>query len=209
MEETLKFAQCKIGAAARSTMAEQPCDDLELVRQLAKGNEAAFSSLYERYQGRIYRFALHMSGNAATAEETTQEVFMALIGNSRGYDPTKGALGAYLFGIARNHTRKAMLQMQSDVPLSEDESEQDEFAVADGLDVLDELSNGELLATLRQAVLGLPPLYREAVVLCDLEEMSYQQAAEMLECSAGTVASRLHRARGLLKKKLSTPKCAK
>ena len=134
---------------------------------------------------------------------------MALIGNSRGYDPTKGALGAYLFGIARNHTRKAMLQMQSDVPLSEDESEQDEFAVADGLDVLDELSNGELLATLRQAVLGLPPLYREAVVLCDLEEMSYQQAAEMLECSAGTVASRLHRARGLLKKKLSTPKCAK
>jgi RNA polymerase sigma-70 factor (ECF subfamily) len=190
-------------------MAEKPCDDLELLRQLAKGSEAAFRSLYERYQGRIYRFALHMSGNTATAEEATQEVFMALIGNSRGYDPAKGSLAAYLFGIARNHTRRAMQAIQSDVPMSVDESEQDEFVIADGLDVLEELSNGELLAALRQAVLALPPVYREAVVLCDLEEMSYQHAAEMLECSEGTVASRLHRARGLLKKKLSTPKCAK
>lgn len=190
-------------------MAEQPCDDLELLRQLTKGSEAAFRSLYERYQGRIYRFALHMSGNVATAEETTQEVFMALIGNLRGYDPAKGSLAGYLFGIARNHARRAMQVVESDIPLREDESEQDEFAVADGLDVLEELSNGELLTALRQAVLGLPPLYREAVVLCDLEEMSYQQAAEMLECSEGTVASRLHRARGLLKKKLSTQKCAK
>jgi RNA polymerase sigma-70 factor (ECF subfamily) len=102
-----------------------------------------------------------------------------------------------------------MQLVESDIPLAEEESEQDEFAAANGLDVLEELSNGELLAALRQAVLGLPPLYRETVVLCDLEEMSYQQAAEMLDCSEGTVASRLHRARGLLKKKLSAPKCAK
>jgi RNA polymerase sigma-70 factor (ECF subfamily) len=208
LEGILKFGQWKVGAAAH-TMAEQPCDDLELLRQLSKGSEAAFRSLYERYQGRIYRFALHMSGNSAIAEETTQEAFMALIGNSRGYDAEKGSVAGYLFGIARNHTRKAMQLVESDIPLAEEESEQDEFAAANGLDVLEELSNGELLAALRQAVLGLPPLYRETVVLCDLEEMSYQQAAEMLDCSEGTVASRLHRARGLLKKKLSAPKCAK
>jgi len=209
LEEILKFEQWKVGAAATSGMGEQPCEDQELLRQLAKGSEIAFRTLYERYQGRIYRFVLHMSGNAATAEEATQEVFMALIGNSRGYDSAKGSVAAYLFGIARNHALRAMKAVQSDIPLSEDEEEQEEFAIADGLDVLEEMSNGELLTALRQAVLGLPSLYREAVVLCDLEEMSYQQAAELLECSAGTVASRLHRARGLLKKKLSASKCAK
>jgi RNA polymerase sigma-70 factor (ECF subfamily) len=71
------------------------------------------------------------------------------------------------------------------------------------MDVLEELTNGELLAALRQAVLSLPQQYREAVVLCDLEEISYQEAAVLLECAPGTVASRLNRARAMLKKKLS------
>src|SRR5262249_588365 len=193
-------------------MAERLSDDQELLRQLAKGNEGAFRTLYERYQGRIYRFALHMSGNSATAEETTQEVFLALMGKSKGYDPDKGSLAGYLFGMARNITRRAMQESADDVPLDDDDAERDEFVVADDLDVLEELSNGELLSALRQAVLTLPQPYREAVVLCDLEEMSYQEAAGLLECSPGTVASRLNRARALLKKKLSgknrVQKCA-
>ncbi len=193
-------------------MAERLSDDQELLRQLAKGNEGAFRTLYERYQGRIYRFALHMSGNSATAEETTQEVFLALMGKPKGYEPDKGSLAGYLFGMARNITRRAMQESADDVPLDDDDLERDEFAVADDLDVLEELSNGELLSALRQAVLTLPEPYREAVVLCDLEEMSYQEAAGLLECSPGTVASRLNRARALLKKKLSrknrVQKCA-
>lgn len=184
-------------------MAERLSDDQELLRQLAKGNESAFRTLYERYQGRIYRFALHMSGNAATAEETTQEVFLALMGKPKGYDAGKGSLAGYLFGIARNIARRAMLDTAADLPLEDDSGERDEFAVAGGMDVLEELSNGELLAELRQAVLSLPGPYREAVVLCDLEEMTYQEAAGLLECSPGTVASRLNRARAMLKKKLS------
>jgi RNA polymerase sigma-70 factor, ECF subfamily len=184
-------------------MAERSSDDHELLRQLAKGNDSAFRTLYERYQGRIYRFALHMSGNAATAEETTQEVFLALMGKPKGYDAAKGSLAGYLFGMARNIARRAMRDTAADLPLEDESGEGDEFAVAGGMDVLEELSNGELVAALRQAVLSLPGPYREAVVLCDLEEMSYQEAAEMLECSAGTVASRLNRARAMLKKKLS------
>jgi RNA polymerase sigma-70 factor (ECF subfamily) len=208
LEEILKFRQWRVGTPGR-TMANASCDDQELLRQLAKGSESAFRNLYEKYQGRIYRFALHMSGNPATAEEATQEAFMALIGNPRGYDPAKGSVSGYLFGIARNHTRRAFQEIRSDVPLQEEDAAQDEFAMAEGLDVLEEMSNGELLAALRHAIVGLPALYREAVVLCDLEEMSYQQAAELLDCSAGTVASRLHRARALLKKKLSVQRCAK
>ena len=101
-------------------MAQQSTDDHELLRQLAKGNETAFNAVYERYQGPIYRFVLHMSGNAATAEEITQEAFMVLIGNPRGYDPTKGALAGYLFGIARNLTRRALEQRRHDVPIMDD-----------------------------------------------------------------------------------------
>jgi hypothetical protein len=63
-------------------MAESPLEDQELLRQLRKGNETAFTALYERYQGPIYRFALHMSGNTATAEEVTQEVAIMVMGSS-------------------------------------------------------------------------------------------------------------------------------
>jgi RNA polymerase sigma-70 factor (ECF subfamily) len=208
LEEILQSVQWKVGAAkARRSpaMAERLSDDQELLRQLANGNEGAFRTVYERYQGRIYRFALHMSGNPATGEETTQEVFLALMGKPKGYDPAKGSLAGYLFGMARNITRRAIEETANDIPL-DDGAERDEFDVAGDLDVLEELSNGELLAALRQAVLTLPEPYREVVVLCDLEELSYQEAADLLECSPGTVASRLSRARTLLKKKLSVKK---
>src|SRR5437899_540590 len=122
-------------------MAERLSDEQELLRQLTKGNESAFRTLYERYQGRIYRFALHMSGNRATAEETTQEVFLALMGKPKGYDPSRGELAGYLFGMARNITRRAMRGSADDVPLEVDGAERDEFAVADDMSVLEELSN--------------------------------------------------------------------
>jgi RNA polymerase sigma-70 factor (ECF subfamily) len=69
-------------------------------------------------------------------------------------------------------------------------------------DPLDELARNETIATVRQAVLALPSHYREVVVLCDLHEMSYAEAAEVLRCAVGTVRSRLHRARALLIQKL-------
>src|SRR5215468_1649161 len=111
MERFLQPEQWITGArnaTASEAMAESPSADQELLRQLAKGNETAFCSLYERYQGPLYRFALHMSGNSATAEEVTQEVFMLLIGRPRGYQAEKGSVAGYLFGIARNLTRRIM-----------------------------------------------------------------------------------------------------
>ena len=190
-------------------MAPHSSDDQELLRQLAKGNEAAFRTLYERHQSPIYRFVLHMTGNGAMAEEVTQEVFMLLIRNPKGYDPGKGALPAYLYGIARNLARRGIDETRFDVPLEDDFADQNEFAIAEDLDILDEMSQAELLDCLRKAVLALPQQYREAVVLCDLEEMSYEQAAAVLGCAAGTVASRLNRARTLLKAKLSAQKCVR
>ena len=210
MEESAQFAQWITGAEAapKRAMAESSPEDQELLKQLSKGNETAFSTLYERYQGRLYRFALHMSGNNATAEEVTQETFMLLIENPKGYDAGKGPVSGYLFGIARNLTRRATQQSRLDLPI-EDEWLDADSAFASDLDMLNDLSNEELLGQLRKTILTLPEQYRETVALCDLEEMSYADAAALLECSPGTVASRLHRAHAMLKMKLSSQKCLK
>ena len=196
-------------------MGDAPSADQELLRQLAKGDEAAFLTLYERYQGPLYRFVLHMSGNTATAEEVAQEVFMLLMKKPKGYEPEKGSLAGYLFGIARNLARRGMQRSRLDQAI-EDESFDHEShpALASDVDLLAELSNAELIESLRRAVLALPEQYREVVALCELEEMSYADAAAALECSPGTVASRLHRARAILKSKMSArkpswQKCAK
>src|SRR5450432_4742311 len=107
-------------AAPKRAMAETIATDQELLRQLNKGKETAFTALYERYQGPLYRFALHMSGNTATAEEVTQEVFMLLIGSPKGYDAAKGPIGGYLFGIARNLTRRIVQRSRLDLPIEEE-----------------------------------------------------------------------------------------
>jgi RNA polymerase sigma-70 factor (ECF subfamily) len=186
-------------------MAESPIDDQELLRQLARGQQSAFEAFYQRFHGPVYRFALHMSGNRATAEEITQEVFMVLIDNPKGYDPGKGTLASYLFGAARNLTRRSLQRTRLDLPLMEELLEggngdgDGHYALCSDSDLLAEMSRAELLESLRKSVLALPELYREVVVLCDLEEMSYPQAAQMLGCSEGTVASRLHRARAMLR----------
>jgi len=196
-------------------MADAPSADQELLRQLAKGDETAFRALYERYQGPLYRFALHMSGNTATAEEVTQEVFMLLMKKPRGYEPDKGSLAGYLFGIARNLARRSMQRSRLDQPIDDENFDhENDPALASDVDLLAELSNAELIECLRRAVLALPEQYREVVALCELEEMSYADAAAALECSPGTVASRLHRARAILKSKMSAKKtswqkCAK
>jgi len=195
--------------APASPMADSLSLDRELYRQLAKGREEAFSALYERYQGPIFRFAWHMSGNSATAEDVTQEVFMLLIRNPKNYDPAKGSLAGYLYGIARNLTRRRLDRSRLDEPLAEGWPDGNETEIACETDLLGDLTRSELLQCLQKAVLGLPEQYREVIVLCDLEEMSYPDAAAVLECPPGTIASRLHRARLMLRARLECQGCVK
>jgi RNA polymerase sigma-70 factor, ECF subfamily len=189
-------------------MAEPPTDDRELVRQLRRGDERAFEIVYERYQRKIHRFACHMSGNGATADEVTQEVFLQLIRGGQGYDASRGPLAAYLLGIARNLVRRN-LRTPSDVALPEDSAEWLESATAAEDGALGDLDREEMLECLQKAVRALPEQYREAVVLCDLEQMSYAEAAEVLACPAGTIASRLNRAHKMLRARLSRQGCVR
>jgi RNA polymerase sigma-70 factor (ECF subfamily) len=167
--------------------------DDDLLRRLAAGDEEAFTALYRRHQGPLYRFVLRMSGSAGLAEDVTQEAFMALFERPDGYDPERGGIAAYLYGIAR---RKMLRRLERDrryasAALDEDAGASDERP-------FDTLSRQEAIVAVRRALLALSPNYREVVVLCELEGLSYAEAAAALGCALGTVRSRLHRARGLL-----------
>lgn len=180
--------------------------DGELLRLISAGDEEAFVMLYRQRQGGVYRFALQMSGSVTIAEDVTQEVFMVLMRESHGYDATRGSLAAYLYGIARNHVLRCLDRNRPFVPMTENDVEETAGAIEAQLiaqdDPLGELARNETIAAVRQAVLALPSHYREVVVLCDLHELSYTEAAEVLKCAVGTVRSRLHRARALLIQKL-------
>jgi RNA polymerase sigma-70 factor (ECF subfamily) len=177
--------------------------DEQLLKMVQGGDEDAFTTLYRRRQGGIYRFVLEMSGSAALAEDVTQEVFMALIRDSRGYDPARGTLGAYLLGMARHHALRLLKRDRTYVSIEEGSRDGRDLAPCSPEDPHWAMSRQQSIQTVQQAVLSLPEHYREAVVLCDLNEVSYEDAASVLGCSVGTVRSRLHRGRALLIQKLA------
>jgi len=183
----------------------QQQSDAELLRLMLAGDEEAFTALYRRRQGGVYRFALRMSGSEALAEDVVQETFMVLMRDGGNFDPARGSLAAYLYGVARNHVLRAFERERAFVPFDEGSDEATDAPHENLLarqDPLGDLTRGEAVERLRLAVLALPPHYREALVLCDLEEMSYAEAAAALNCAVGTVRSRLHRARAMLAEKL-------
>src|SRR5262245_48537654 len=182
----------------------QTLGDEELLRLTRAGDESAFTLLYRRHQSPVFRFALQMSGDPNIADDVTQEVFLALMRESFQFDPKRGSLASYLYGVARNQVRRHLDRGRLQVPLDED-SDDDAFPlesmVAIG-DPLGDLTVRENLSALRQAILTLPLHYREVVALCDLEELSYEEAARSIGCAVGTIRSRLHRAHALLVQKL-------
>lgn len=171
-----------------------------MLRRAAKGDEDAFALLYRRHQGGLYRFALRMTGSSWGAEEIVQDVFMTLIREPKKYDPSRGSLGALLFGIARNRVLKYLERAPREVALEE----KNEDGTGSGIVLQDSFTPAmwvekrERTQCVRAAVLELPVEFREAMVLCELEEMSYEEAAKTLECPIGTIRSRLHRGRALL-----------
>jgi RNA polymerase sigma-70 factor (ECF subfamily) len=165
--------------------------DQELLRKMLSGDEDAFTTLYRRRQGPVYRFALQMTGSVVVAEDVTQEVFMALLAKTAQYDPARGSLASFLYGVARNLVLRRI----------EKTAEIEDYAGPE--DILDDLTRRETVELVRRAVLSLPPVYREAVVLCDLQDTSYEEAALALDCPVGTVRSRLNRGRAMLAQKLA------
>jgi RNA polymerase sigma-70 factor, ECF subfamily len=181
----------------------QERDDV-LLKRSARGDEEAFTQLYRRNQAQIYRFALRMTGHAWAAEEIVQDVFMTLVREPKKYDPERGPLGAFLYGVARNRVMKHLERRPREFSLEQQNGD----GTTKVAEVTDERTPAhwteirERRERVHAAVLSLPPEFRETVVLCELEELSYEEAARILECPLGTVRSRLHRGRALLLAKL-------
>jgi len=178
--------------------------ETEILRQALAGEEDAFRVLYERFKPGIFRYAFYMTNSQAAAEEVTQEVFITLLAKGHHFEPAKGDLGAFTFGLARNVVRRATRRERIHRAMLHDEpvEEQSGLGLAVPEALTGDLIRNQRAAAVRAAIAALPEHYRQVVVLCDLCEMSYADAAARLECAVGTVRSRLHRGHTLLAQKL-------
>ncbi|MDO9073135.1 MAG: RNA polymerase sigma factor [Rubrivivax sp.] len=177
-------------------------DSATLVAQLAEGDAAALDELYRREAGPVYRYALALGGNAAWAADATQEAFVALATRPTGFDAARGTLGAYLAGVARHalaalwraHRHEAPLDDGGDGDGDEDGAEAGAAALSPEQTLVRAQDSAQVWSALRR----LPPSFREAVVLVDLQERPYAEAARIAGIEINTLRTRLHRARGKL-----------
>ena len=173
--------------------ADPPSDertDAELLAAIAAGTEQAFVDLYARRRAEVYRFAFAMAKSRSFAQDVTQEVFLNVLENAARFDATKGTVRAWLFGCARY---VILDRLRLERRWSQERAEE---AGEHGSD--EHVLLQQRAARLHEAVAQLPVEYREALVLCELQELSYAETAAVLACPIGTVRSRLHRGRALL-----------
>ena len=178
-------------------------EDIQLLRAIRQGDEAAFQSLYRRHRSGLYSFALLHSGAPDVAADVVQEVFMGLLSDIYGFDPLKGMLANFLYGVARNlvlgHVRQNSRWVQ---PIGEDDEDDGPEWVDPTAGPLARLLDDEAVEHLRRALAGLAPHYRDVVILFELHEKSYQEIAQICQLEIGTVRSRLSRGRAALAKTL-------
>ncbi|MEO8257720.1 MAG: sigma-70 family RNA polymerase sigma factor [Acidobacteriota bacterium] len=170
--------------------------DSELIARAQGGDGEAFARLYRRHQGVVYRFACQMTGSATLAEDVVQDVFLVLMHDLGRYDASRAALTTYLYGVARNISRYRIRGLRRLTSLD---------AVVNAVAVDDpsaHLAQSQQIRQLRGGIAVLPARYREVLLLCDVHELTYREAALALKLPVGTLRSRLHRARRLLAEKL-------
>ena len=177
------------------TAAPKAAPETQLIARAQRGDEAAFSALYEAHKRRVYSLCLRMTGNTAEAEDLAQEAFLQLyrkISTFRG----ESAFSTWLHRLAVNvvlmHLRKKGLQQVSldDVDTSQDEPVKHDYGDDDRRLVgsIDRIS-------LTRAIGELPPGYRSVFVLHDIEGYEHNEIAEIMNCSVGNSKSQLHKAR--------------
>jgi len=164
--------------------------DKRLLAEIAAGDEQAFIELYRRRQHDVFRFAFAMAKSRSFAQDVMQEVFLNVLENASRFDAAKGTARAWLFGCARYVTLDRLRlerRWTDEMPPEDIAFDSDERLLAD-----------QRVERLHAAIARLPVEYREALVLCELHELSYADTAAVLGCPVGTVRSRLHRGRVLL-----------
>src|SRR5262249_49268754 len=151
-------------------------------------------------------FALAMTDSRAAAEDVVHDTFVELLQRPGNYDPERGSLRAFLYGIARHRIAKSWRARGVSPPsprpgrgvhARHDSDQPPELAAPAGTPQ-DQAERSQDIERLHAAISALPLVYREVIAWCDLEELSYAAVADMLDCPIGTVRSRLHRGRAML-----------
>src|SRR5256885_688516 len=179
-------------------------DESELVNELQAGSETAFDWLVTHYHGPVYSLILSMLGDTSDAADGTQEVFLKAFRGIRCFRQGS-SLKTWLYRIAireaLNHKRWFKRHLQKNVSIDAEPGEghtateiEDSSATP-----FDQLAAHEIQQAVQHALQEIPQVFRVAVILRDLEGLSYEEIAEVLECSVGTVKSRILRGRRALK----------
>jgi RNA polymerase sigma-70 factor (ECF subfamily) len=185
-------------------------NDTDLLRAMRGGAADAFGALYRRHQGPLYRFALLRCGSAGTAADVVQEAIMGLLTERFRFDPLRGQLEAFLFGVARNlilkleetGRRHVNLPAQAAHEEGSDDDPELELPLDEG-GPLARLLDNEAAEQVRRALAHLAPHYRDVVILYEMHELSYAEIADICQVDIGTVRSRLSRGRAALAKRLA------
>lgn len=174
--------------------------DEQLLQRAGSGDQTAFWDLYERHRQPIFRFAYRLLGSVESAEDVTHDCFLSLIRNPENYHPERASLKTYLFAAARNLAMKHFRSSAREDSL-EELSEEPRFQSRH--EPLRQLLDAELSELVREAVMSLPDLQREALVLFEYEDLSMNEIAGITQSDVGTIKGRLHRARRGLKRMLA------
>ncbi len=189
---------------------EAALEDHRLVSALQAGDEQAYEQLIERFQNPVYNLAYRLLNDQADASDVAQEVFLKIfrnVGNFRG----DSSLRTWVYRIAVNesHNRRRWLfrhrRGETGIDETFEDSDGREKPLMDsGETPFDFTVNREALGLLEEALAGINPVFRAALVLREIEDMSYDEIAEILEVSIGTVKSRIVRGREALRRNLAT-----
>jgi RNA polymerase sigma-70 factor, ECF subfamily len=182
-------------------------DEAELVSELQAGSETAFDWLITHYHAPVYNLLLSMLGDTSDAADGSQEVFLKAFRGIRKFRQGS-SLKTWLYRIAireaLNHKRWFKRHLQKNVSIDAlPEEGRASIEIQDlGATPFEQLASREIQLAVQQALLEVPDVFRTAVILRDLEGLSYEEVAEVLECSVGTVKSRILRGRRALRQVL-------
>jgi RNA polymerase sigma-70 factor, ECF subfamily len=182
---------------------QDPQHELALLARMKQGDEEAFAALYRRHKDAVYRLALLYGGSPAVAADATQDAFVFFLTHPQQYDATRGTLGAWLCGVARNMARKAAgwrEEATDPAELADDALPYEAHIDRDTPEL--RILRLEAAEEVRRALAAIAPHYRDVLILCELSELSYAEAAQVCNIDIGTVRSRLSRARTQLARRL-------
>lgn len=176
-----------------------PQPDEDLVAKTLKGEEDAFSQLYDRYRQRIYSTVYRIIQDAAEAQDATQEIFIKLYRSLSDWNPQKAKFSTWLYRLATNHAidcwRSRRRRHETQNPDDRKENSRTEYSMGDAiLTPFGALEQKESLDRIRRCVDNLPELQKKVFLLRYFQELKLEEIAEIEDCSLGTVKTSLFRA---------------